>query len=313
MAGLAGSVRWNRRTGPRSTLATASRPPSGAHQNPRARPSSSAATNSASPQVTSRSSSPTSRRPRPPPPGPASSATWTARSATQATRVPVGSTRGSSTPPAAASCRAPPGAAGSATSRSAPEASSRTHSRLTGSSPAAERRNATRAPSAPTWNPRGRPRVNPRVRACRRGKLPELSPGLSKADGQGDGAGGQGHGQDDERQGPQPGGLGVGDHEHAEGEGAVADRLQGRVAPQQADQPDPEHREVDVEGDLGVQQHRPLVHPALAVDVADPGLLQQRRLGPPAGGRAPGRGGPGRCRPGPRPFPRGGEGLIGPP
>src|SRR3569623_2114571 len=60
--------------------------------------------------------------------------------------------------------------AGSATSRSAPPATSSTHNALTGSVPLAERRNTTRAPAAPSVTLRGRPRVKLRVRAAWRGK-----------------------------------------------------------------------------------------------------------------------------------------------
>ena len=57
-------------------------------------------------------------------------------------------------------------AAGSATSRSVPRSTSSTQSAVTGSSPAALRRNATRDPSSATVNARGAPWVNLAVTAC---------------------------------------------------------------------------------------------------------------------------------------------------
>ena len=67
--------------------------------------------------------------------------------------------------------RGPSSSRGSATSRSSPVARSRVHRQVTGSVPPRLRRNTTRSPSGEIVTPRGAPRVNRRVRACRRGKL----------------------------------------------------------------------------------------------------------------------------------------------
>src|ERR1700677_1072710 len=66
---------------------------------------------------------------------------------------------------------APPRTSGSATRRSVPVATSRTHRQVTGSVPLLLRRNTTRPPPGDTRKARGTPRENRLVRACCLGKL----------------------------------------------------------------------------------------------------------------------------------------------
>src|SRR6266540_5096387 len=132
----------------------------------------------------------------------------------------------------------PSSASGSATSRSLltgglplrsvsppdppPPARSSTNSRLTGSSPAFERRNATREPSGAALRLRGRPRVKRWLRAYRRGND-------EASDTAGEPGHGDHHGGPEQQSGQQHvgghalgGRLAVGDHQHADREGEVA-------------------------------------------------------------------------------------------
>src|SRR6266511_3392443 len=111
-------------------------------------------------------------------------------------------------------------------------ARSSTNSRLTRSSPALERRNATREPSGATLKLRGRPRVKRWLRAERRGND-------SASDTAGEPGHGDHHGGTDQQAGQHQigddalgGRLAVRDHQHDDSEGKVAGTEQ--LPPEQA-------------------------------------------------------------------------------